>query len=177
MEQDILIRRLNGGDAQAWWRLRLEALENEPKSFGESPEEHRLTAVEDAATRLAEGAHGSFVLGAFLADRLIGTVGLFHERRKKKLHQGALWGVYVTPQYRGRGISRRLMVETVAAAREIPELEMIVLSTNRDMAPAPALYRSLGFEQWGVLPAALKVCGSEVDEIYMYLRLDKPKQD
>ena len=46
------IRKLMESDAAALWNLRLSALETEPVSFAESPEELRKTSVEEYAARV-----------------------------------------------------------------------------------------------------------------------------
>lgn len=57
--------------------------------------------------------------------------------------------VAVTPSHRGRGISRLLMNELIASAREkkAKELYLEVRSSNR---VAQNLYRSLGFKMIGI---------------------------
>ena len=50
------IRRLTETDAAEFFRLRREALEREPASFGESVEEHLKTPLDTIAQRLRGGA-------------------------------------------------------------------------------------------------------------------------
>ena len=165
------VRRLVESDAAELWRLRRQALEQEQSSFAESPEELFQVTVETYAQRL-RGDNDSFVFGAFRESKLEGMAGLFRESRLKRRHKGTVWGVYVAPEYRGRGIARAILTEVLKSARTIPDLKWIALSVTTEREPARRLYRSLGFRPWGVEPGALRIGDTLIDEEHMVLELD-----
>jgi RimJ/RimL family protein N-acetyltransferase len=169
----VEIRRLIASDAAKFWRLRLEALEREPASFAQAAEELRQVTPEVFGEHLGDAGNDNFVLGALHDAKLQGVTGFHREPRLKRRHKGMIWGVYVSPDHRGQGVARALLSGVIEIVRTIPDLRLLTLSVNAQREPARRLYRSLGFEAWGVEPQALRVDDTYFDEEHMVLKLEK----
>ncbi len=168
----IRIRTLTEADAQGLWDFRLKALETEPQAFGESVEEHRRLSPEVFAERLRLRENENFVVGVFDGPKLIGMGGFYRERHLKRRHQGRIWGVFIAPEFRGRGLARALMVDLLEKVRALGGITSVLLSVVTAQESARRLYLSLGFRSFGVEPRALKINDKYVDEEHMVLTLD-----
>ncbi|MEO7221522.1 MAG: phosphoribosylglycinamide formyltransferase [Devosia sp.] len=160
-----VIRRLTTSDAAAYRDLRLEALQNAPTAFGSSYEAESQNSLSDFEGHLTR----SYIVGAWLEGSLVGVTG-FYSLSGKAAHRGNIWGVYVQPQARGRGISRALLTEILSSART--QVKQVHLSVVTDNATALALYERLGFTIYGTEPRSLFVEGRYLDEHMMVLRFD-----
>lgn len=167
----MTIRLLNDQDAELFRSIRLTALLLNPTSFGSSYEEEVDIPPELYVARLKEDER-RFVLGAFDNGAIVGVVGLYAENRRKLAHKATIWGMFVMPEYRGKGIAKALMREAIfrgGAIEDVEQINLCVVSDNRD---ALNLYLLLGFEIYGHERRALKTADGEyLDEDHLVLFL------
>lgn len=166
----IVIRPLAEGDAAAFKALRLQAIQDAPSAVQPTHEEEAAHTLEDMRRRIRATGH-EVVFGAFLGDALVGVTGLRRFVPVQAAHKAVLWGVFVDPAHRRGGVARRLLDAAIGHARSARVLQ-IQLCVNTENPRAQALYRSVGFEVFGVEPRSLCVGGRFYDEAHMVLRLD-----
>ena len=167
----ITIRDATPADAMPYRQLRLEALQDSPIAFSADYQqnlnqpakywEDRLTIEEDEAT-------------LFLAEhegRLIGMMGIGRGGSPKTRHGAWIWGVYVTPAWRGLRIAEELINScfTWAKARKILLVKLGVAATNK---PAIRCYERCGFSTYGTEPRAIFYEDNYYDEFLMSHPLD-----
>jgi formyltetrahydrofolate-dependent phosphoribosylglycinamide formyltransferase len=161
-----LIRRVTVADVAAYRDIRLEALLNAPTAFGASYEHESRNGLTDFEGYLTN----SYVAGAWLNGSLIGTAGFRLESHAKVAHRGNIWGVYVQPEARGRGVARALITTLLDHARtQVLQVHLCVITDND---AARHLYEALGFTTYGTEPRSLCVDGRYFDEHLMVRRFD-----
>jgi len=164
------IRPLTASDAEAFQRLRLAGLRECPEAFASSYEEERDISLEELSGRLVpEATH--CVLGAFRDAQLVGILGFQCESKRKTAHKAFIWGMYVTPAQRRKGIGRRLLATALEMADSLPSIQLVTITVNSSNVPAVALYENIGFKTYGVEPGALLVNGQLYDETQMFQRI------
>jgi len=111
------------------------------------------------------------IFGAFQPE-LVGTVGVARDRHLKAGHRMNIWGMYVVPEQRRKGIAVTLLDTAVRHARALPGVSWLQLGVSSAAPEARRLYERAGFQIWGSEEDALRHEGRAVVEYHMALRLD-----
>lgn len=164
------IRRIEPADAATWHALRKRAVREHPDAFLTSFAEEQSTPLEAVAARLAVPIEDVFVLGAFLSETLVGTLGVYRQTHEKGRYRALVWGVYVADEARRRGVARALFEAAIDLSRRLG-VERLTLAVKTDNTPARSLYVALGFVTWGIERDAFRVDGVPIDEEHMDLVL------
>ena len=164
------IRTLAPSDVEAYREIRLEGLRDSPEAFSSDYGENARFPLETFAQRIA-AERDRWVLGAFDRDALVGVAGYMRHQGAKVNHRAMVWGMYVTPRVRGRGIGAELLGRLIAQARSEPGLEQLALSVTVGNASARKLYARVGFVGCGIEPRTIRVGDRWFDEEHMTLDL------
>lgn len=95
-------------------------------------------------------AGGRVLLIAETGARVVGTVQLLVDLPPNQPHRGEVEKLVVHPDFRGRGIAKRLMAALENRARDLGK-RLLTLDTRTGDTAEP-LYGSLGFQVAGVIP-------------------------
>jgi RimJ/RimL family protein N-acetyltransferase len=157
------VRRLTPAHAAEYRALMLRAYAEEPVAFTSTVSERAALPLAWWAARVSDGPNpAELVYGAFAdavgapgaGGRLVGVAGLRFERRERTRHKATLFGTYVLPEYRGRGVGRALVEAVLAHARSTPGLRVVQLTVTEPNAAARRLYAACGFVPFGTEPLA-----------------------
>ena len=164
-----MIRALEPHDAEVYVALRREALAESPLAFAASPADD--FAGQAARVRESLARAPDWVLFGAFAPELVGTVGLFRDRHLKAAQRMHLWGMYVTPAQRRRGLAAALLAAALDHARQLEGVSWVRLSVTSAAVEARRLYERAGFELWGTEPDALRHAGESLTEHHLALHL------
>ena len=101
----------------------------------------------------------------------MGTVALEFSAKPKTRHRALVIGMYTVPSVRGQGVGRALLEAIVKHARTREGLLMLTLTVTEGNEPAVNLYRSVGFQRFGVEPMAILTPSGFKAKVHMWLSL------
>lgn len=169
----VTIRLLAPSDADSFKSLRLAAVENSPTSIWPTREEEEARTSEQTAARIQLTATQA-VFGAFAGTSLVGITGVRREPLAQVRHKATIWGVFVEPKYRGKGIAQALLAAATTHASHDWGSVQLMLCVNAENLAAKQLYANQGFVTFGVEPCAMQVDGRFYDEEHMAKKLRDP---
>lgn len=163
--------RLAPGDAEAYLSFRRRMLSNAPWAFSATVDDDVALDLQFLRSALAEPEN------AILAVRddddpasLLASAGIVRMKSPKFSHRAKLWGVFVDPRHRRRGLGRAVTAAAVDLARSWRGVAFVDVGVSANSPDAHAIYRTLGFVEWGREPETIAYQGKRYDEIYMALR-------
>jgi ribosomal protein S18 acetylase RimI-like enzyme len=155
------IRELLAADAVSFRRLRLEALQKYPDSFGSTYEVEAAKPLEYFLERLEKNS----VFGGFDHKELVGIIGFYQQSGIKDKHKGFIWGMYVRPPLQGSGLASALLSSVIELAKtQVEQIQLTVVTTNQR---AVRFYKASGFGEYGFEKNALKSDDRYFDELHM----------
>jgi RimJ/RimL family protein N-acetyltransferase len=167
-EVHIEVRRLNADDAQAFSDLRREVTADNPVPMGLSIEEELTRTLDGFKAQLSlpfpNAMLGGFLAGELAATAAVSRVGQFASSH----HKMSMWGVFTSPRFRRRGLSMTVVQSALLHAFDngARRVNLQVYVPNQ---PALALYRKIGFREYGTEAEAVCLEGVYYDGIHMTL--------
>jgi ribosomal protein S18 acetylase RimI-like enzyme len=155
--------------AAEYREIMLRAYAGAPDAFTATVSERAPLPLAWWASRISEQPNPpELVFGAFFGARLAGVAGLRFERRERTRHKATLFGLFVLPQLRGRGIARTLVEALLEQARSTPGTQVVQLTVAQSNTAALRLYASCGFLPFGTEPFANKVGERFISVVHMW---------
>lgn len=121
--------------------LRLRALKDDPQAFGSSHAKEAAYSDEKWRERTNDN-----VLFASNGDNLIGMMGIWQSEEDKEKKTANVFGVYVIPEFRSKGISKMLMQDLLDKLKSNPDISKLKLTVNKNQLAAVKLYETFGFK-------------------------------
>ncbi len=159
----IDVRSIQADEGHLLREVRLAALRNAPNAFLETYDEVASDPDDVWAARAAgsTGEGDQLIMVALDEGKPVGMAGIAREIGQRRRHRATLWGVWLDPAHRGRGVGRQLVSTALdwARAREVRAVYLEVVE-NED--PSWSLYGRLGFVRREVDPFGAHVDGHDV---------------
>lgn len=169
LPQDVSIFFLGSEDAPSYQKLRLNSLLKDAHAFLSLHKHEVQLRPELFAHHLHNSYHPPYFgyLGLFIQDQLIGYAQVTESSFEKERHIASIYNVYVSPEYRKRGLAQLLFQYIFDLLQQSKQIERIFLTCTASNKTAYRFYQKLGFRRYAVKTRAIKWNGVYDDEIEM----------
>ena len=164
------IREITTEDSELYYSLRVQSEAEYPEFVGFNAERELDVGQQGIKEILSNyPTEGTYVLGAFDNTELAGVVVASRRLSNKYRHKAFLWGMYVFPEYRGKGAARLLMDEMINWANTNPEIIALSLQVTLSNRRGQSFYKKYGFNIFGTEQNSLFAAGEFHGVHYMEL--------
>jgi RimJ/RimL family protein N-acetyltransferase len=167
----VVIREANIADAPSFRELRLGALQNSPIAFSADYQKNFSHPAKYWEDLLSPHPDESTMFIGEHKGQLMAMTGVMRGSSPKTRHSAWIWGVYVTPEWRGLHIAEEIIHSCInwARSKDVVLAKLGVAAVNQ---PAIRCYERCGFKIYGTEPRAVLVDGKYYDEHLMFKSLD-----
>lgn len=165
--EDVIVRAAVEADAEILHTLLRESfgasehLVTMPDEWSDNPGETRQRILDNLA-------HPNELMLVAESDGILVGELTFHASRRRRMSHHGQFGLSVSPQWRGRGVGRALILTLLDWAAAHPTIEKVRLGVFDTNTRARALYTRLGFVEESRQLGFFKIGpGEYVDDILM----------
>ncbi|PWU04310.1 MAG: hypothetical protein C5B52_01750 [Bacteroidetes bacterium] len=163
----IEIKEIFSTDLELYKTFLSTALQNDPENL-------LITQKDNSNAQFpTKDRIDSFTLGAYAENILVGIISFARdgEDREKLRHKGMISTMYVSKEFRGQGIARKLIEEVIKRVKTLSDIEQINLVVISNNSKAKQLYESFGFKKFGTEVNSIKWDGKYLSEDLMVLQI------
>jgi ribosomal protein S18 acetylase RimI-like enzyme len=160
----VIFKKLSAEHAEIYRTLRLEALRTNPEAYASDYVTEKNRSMDQIRTHLSNPY--VITVGGFDGDQLIAIASLHLESLPKMAHRSTLTSVYVSPEYRGQRIARKIMEYMIDTVKKdgVTKMYLYVVTHNESAIRA---YKKFGFNIYGEDQNAMKEEDGFVGEYLM----------
>jgi RimJ/RimL family protein N-acetyltransferase len=122
----VTIRQLKENDWHEYYQIRLTALQTDPNVFGSNYEKESQMTEAEWRSRLEAKDNAIFLL--YENETAIGMTGVSINWNDQTRKTALLWGSWLAPQFRGKGLSQLMYQTRIDWAKRQPTVEKIIVS-------------------------------------------------
>jgi RimJ/RimL family protein N-acetyltransferase len=137
------VRKLNSEDWRVFSEIRLLALKSDPKVFGSTFDREAKFTEDEWRDSLDNPDSAVFVV--FDEEGPVGTTGVALDRNDPSRKTALLWGSWLRPDARRKGLSRLLYEARIGWARSRPGVERIIVSHRESNVASKFANQKFGF--------------------------------
>lgn len=141
---NISIRQIGKSEWEEFREIRLKALKSDPEVFGSHYEREVNKSKQDWKEWAGAENQGLFLI--YDDEYLIGMTGIFVPQDTVEKTKAVLWGSWLEPEYRRKGISDLMYKARIEWAKQKPELKRIEVSHRESNLASKYANQKHGFK-------------------------------
>ena len=141
---NISIKQIGKNDWKDFRNIRLKALKSDPEVFGSHYEKEKNYTKQDWQEWV--GAKDQAVFFIYDDEKPIGMTGIFVPQDTVEKSKAVLWGSWLEPEYRRKGMSEMMYKSRIEWAKQQPEIRRIEVTHRKSNVASKYAIQKHGFK-------------------------------